>query len=118
MLQDIRTIASSVLDVSAFSGLWAPTTTALLAVVCMVVLTPLVIRLARRVGWVAYPQEDRWHDRPVALMGGIAIFGATVIALVVSGSYTFYTWPIWVAETLVFFEIGRASCRERGYTKV
>jgi UDP-GlcNAc:undecaprenyl-phosphate GlcNAc-1-phosphate transferase len=53
-------------------------------------------------GWVAFPQKDRWHDRPVALMGGIAIFGATVTALIVSGSYAFFPWPIWVAGTLVF----------------
>lgn len=102
MLLDISTVASAVLDVSALSGLWAPALTAVVAVVCVTILTPLVIRLAHRAGWVALPQKDRWHDRPVALMGGIAIFGATVVAVVVSGGYEFYTWPVWVAGTIVF----------------
>lgn len=102
MLFDTSTIASAVPDVSALPGLWAPTLTAVVAVVCMAILTPLVIRVAHRAGWVAFPQKDRWHDRPVALMGGIAIFGATVIAVVISGGYEFYSWPVWLAGTLVF----------------
>jgi len=43
-------------------------------------LTPAVIACARRLGWVASPREDRWHSRPTALMGGIAIFGGTMTA--------------------------------------
>ena len=44
--------------------------------------TPLVIRLAHRLGWVAHPKADRWHRRPTALMGGVGIFaGATLAAL-------------------------------------
>ncbi len=38
--------------------------------------TPLVMRWARRRGWVAQPQADRWHERPTALMGGLAIYAA------------------------------------------
>ncbi|MBI3945560.1 MAG: hypothetical protein HY321_06560 [Armatimonadetes bacterium] len=37
-------------------------------------LTPIVIALARRVGWIDKPRADRWHRKPTALMGGIAIF--------------------------------------------
>jgi UDP-GlcNAc:undecaprenyl-phosphate GlcNAc-1-phosphate transferase len=36
-------------------------------------LTPLVRALARRAGAVARPRSDRWHRRPTALLGGIAI---------------------------------------------
>jgi UDP-GlcNAc:undecaprenyl-phosphate/decaprenyl-phosphate GlcNAc-1-phosphate transferase len=43
------------------------------------VVTPLVITLARKNGWVAQPRVDRWHTRPTALLGGIAIFGATML---------------------------------------
>lgn len=42
--------------------------------------TPLVILLARRMGWVARPREDRWHSKPTALMGGIGIFAGTTAA--------------------------------------
>jgi UDP-GlcNAc:undecaprenyl-phosphate/decaprenyl-phosphate GlcNAc-1-phosphate transferase len=48
-------------------------------------LTPAVILLARRFGWVAAPREDRWHSRPTALMGGIAIFVGTVAAWLAGG---------------------------------
>jgi len=37
-------------------------------------LTPLVRTLSMRKGWMAYPQKERWHKRPTALLGGIAIF--------------------------------------------
>src|SRR5687767_6272062 len=43
-------------------------------------LTPLVILVARRLGWVSAPREDRWHSRPTALMGGIGIFAGTFAA--------------------------------------
>lgn len=49
----------------------------LLALLLSVCVTPIVGALARRLGWVAQPQADRWHSRPTALMGGIAIFTAT-----------------------------------------
>jgi len=38
------------------------------------ILTPVVRLLARRWGMVARPKADRWHKRPTALMGGVAIF--------------------------------------------
>lgn len=42
--------------------------------------TPVVIAAARRWGWIAVPRADRWHSRPTALMGGIAIFAGTMVA--------------------------------------
>jgi UDP-GlcNAc:undecaprenyl-phosphate GlcNAc-1-phosphate transferase len=37
-------------------------------------LTPLVKWFALKKEWVAKPKQDRWHKKPTALMGGIAIF--------------------------------------------
>lgn len=48
-------------------------------------LTPLVILLARSLGWVAKPRADRWHSRPTALMGGIGIGAGTLLAWLLSG---------------------------------
>jgi UDP-GlcNAc:undecaprenyl-phosphate/decaprenyl-phosphate GlcNAc-1-phosphate transferase len=46
----------------------------LIAFVLSAALVPLCRRLALRLGRVAHPRADRWHDgRPVALLGGIAI---------------------------------------------
>jgi UDP-GlcNAc:undecaprenyl-phosphate GlcNAc-1-phosphate transferase len=104
MMYDVSSsLVAFIASLGGPSGAWAVAGTLGVAVLSMVILTPVVIRLARYAGWVAFPQKDRWHDRPVALMGGIAIFGATVIAVVLSGGYEFYTWPVWLAGSLVFF---------------
>lgn len=39
-----------------------------------VLATPIVRWVALRNEWVARPSSDRWHKKPTALMGGIAIF--------------------------------------------
>jgi UDP-GlcNAc:undecaprenyl-phosphate GlcNAc-1-phosphate transferase len=52
---------------------WWPALTALAAAL---VLTPAVRTLARRGGAVALPRGDRWHKKPTALLGGVAIFGS------------------------------------------
>jgi UDP-GlcNAc:undecaprenyl-phosphate GlcNAc-1-phosphate transferase len=43
-------------------------------------LTWLVRFAARKYDLVAKPKEDRWHKRPTAMYGGVAIFAATAIA--------------------------------------
>ena len=45
----------------------------LLALALSLALVPLCRLLAMRLGRVAHPREDRWHRRPVALFGGVAI---------------------------------------------
>src|SRR6185503_14512299 len=47
------------------------------------ILTPLVRALARRFGFVAKPKTDRWHKKPTAMFGGIAIWLASVISYVI-----------------------------------
>ena len=64
--------------------------------------TPLVRRMARRREWIARPSVDRWHDEPVALLGGMAIFGAVVVGIVGSGAWTAYAWPVWLGAGLIF----------------
>jgi len=44
------------------------------ALALSLVATPVVAWLARRFGAVARPRADRYHQRPTALLGGIAIF--------------------------------------------
>jgi len=43
-------------------------------------LTLAVRQLAGRFGFVAKPKSDRWHKKPTAMMGGVAIFLTTIIA--------------------------------------
>ena len=71
-------------------------------------LTPLVRHVAIRVGQVARPREDRWHTRPTALMGGVAIMGtfalamAMAILLLPSASDLSKFLPLFLCALLVF----------------
>lgn len=71
------------------------------AVVGVLVITPLVIRLAHHMDWLAYPRADRWHGQPTALMGGIAIYGAATVGGL-SVLPVASVWPIWTGATLMF----------------
>jgi UDP-GlcNAc:undecaprenyl-phosphate GlcNAc-1-phosphate transferase len=44
------------------------------------ILTPICRFMSVRLGLVARPSDDRWHQRPTALLGGIAIAAVTLIA--------------------------------------
>ncbi len=50
----------------------------LVALAASLVLTPICRHLAHRFGYVAKPKEDRWHKRPTALFGGVAIVLSTL----------------------------------------
>ncbi len=66
-------------------------------------LTPAVRVLARRWGFVAKPKVDRWHKKPTAMMGGVAIW------LAVTGTYlglvphTKQGWVVVGAASFLFF---------------
>ena len=49
------------------------------ALAMALVLTPLCRLTANRLGLVAKPKEDRWHQRPTALFGGVAIALPTLL---------------------------------------
>jgi UDP-GlcNAc:undecaprenyl-phosphate GlcNAc-1-phosphate transferase len=43
-------------------------------------------QVARRIGFVTAPLPDRWHRRPVPLLGGVAVLAATLGPLAVTGT--------------------------------
>ena len=45
------------------------------------VLTPLIKKVAKSKGWIAHPVKDRWHKKPTALLGGIAIYISIAVPL-------------------------------------
>lgn len=47
------------------------------------VATLLVMKVARARGLVAKPSSERWHKKPTALFGGVAIFAASAVAAIV-----------------------------------
>ena len=49
-----------------------------IALVASLALTPLCRLVAHRFGFVAKPSEERWHKRPTAMFGGVAIAVTTL----------------------------------------
>ncbi len=72
-----------------------------LALFGVLVFTPLVIWVARRLDWVAYPRTDRWHGQPTALMGGIAIYLAFTLSILLVLPLQ-EVWALWTGATLMF----------------
>jgi UDP-GlcNAc:undecaprenyl-phosphate/decaprenyl-phosphate GlcNAc-1-phosphate transferase len=65
-------------------------------------LTPAVRALARRIGAVAKPKADRWHKKPTAMLGGVAIFAAVVITYLLRIPHTREGWVVMCASTALF----------------
>lgn len=53
----------------------------LIAGVSTFLLTPLVSRLARRMGWLYEPNDRTVHTMPIPAVGGLAMYGGFLIAL-------------------------------------
>src|SRR5712691_5258307 len=70
--------------------------------VLVLVLTPVVRALARRMAMVAKPKIDRWHKKPTAMLGGIAIWLAVVISYLGFLPHTPYFWVVLGASTFLF----------------
>jgi len=66
------------------------------------VFTYIVRAGARRYGVVAPPRTDRWHQRPTALMGGIAIYLSFIIGCSVFAPSLHRAQPILISGTLLF----------------
>src|SRR5215211_913974 len=67
------------------------------------VLTPLVREFARRFGFVAKPKIDRWHKKPTAMLGGVAIWLSVVITSLAFSLQITYGKQILLASTFLFF---------------
>ena len=52
----------------------------LVAAAVTALLTPVTMRLARRLGMIDEPRERGLSDRPTPLLGGLAIFGGVLVA--------------------------------------
>ena len=65
-------------------------------------LTPLVRAFARRVGAVAQPKKDRWHQQPTAMLGGVAIFLAVIVSILAFTPKSADLWVVAGASTAMF----------------
>jgi len=88
-----------------------------------VILTPFIRAVAVKKGYVAHPREDRWHQKPTAVYGGVGIFIAFAAAFLLLGPGGPLYWTLLACAAAMFLlglvddarelKIGRASCRER-----
>ena len=74
----------------------------MLSLVYSLITTPLVIKLAKIRGWVVAPRPDRWHTKPTALMGGIAIYFSFISIVAASSIYFKFDLLIVLAFTIMF----------------
>src|SRR5215204_3932380 len=66
------------------------------------ILTPLVRGFARRFGFVAVPKIDRWHKKPTAMLGGVAICSSVLLASLPYSLQTTYGKQIILASGFLF----------------
>ncbi|HEX6716510.1 MAG TPA: hypothetical protein VF088_05335 [Pyrinomonadaceae bacterium] len=66
------------------------------------ILTPLVRMLARHFGFVAVPKIDRWHKKPTAMLGGVAIWLSVVITFLLFSPHITYGREILLSSTFLF----------------
>ena len=75
----------------------------IIAGILAIISTYAVRELAHRFGYVAKPKADRWHKRPTAMMGGVAIFVTTVLITILFVPHTPKMWVILGSSTFLFF---------------
>jgi len=81
------------------------TTTLLIALILCLGFIPLTRLLSNRYGVVAYPRDDRWHSKPTPKIGGVALFIAFCIAVLISQSVfgiNQRNWPLLFGAGVIF----------------
>jgi UDP-GlcNAc:undecaprenyl-phosphate/decaprenyl-phosphate GlcNAc-1-phosphate transferase len=72
----------------------------LIALALSVALTPICRLVAQRLGCVAKPSDDRWHRRPTALFGGVAIV-LVVVGMALTIEPRGFAWHLIAAGGLI-----------------
>lgn len=85
-----------------FDFLQNPFIIAIVSVFLSVLLTYSVREFARKKGIVAKPKSDRWHKKPTAMLGGLAIFLTTIIVSLLFVPQTQESWVILGGSSLMF----------------
>jgi UDP-GlcNAc:undecaprenyl-phosphate GlcNAc-1-phosphate transferase len=83
------------LDLSAFSY-------GIAAIIVSAVLTFAVRFAAKKLGFVAKPKSDRWHKRPTAMYGGVAIYLATALLYLLVVPKTFESYVVFGGSSFLF----------------
>lgn len=79
-----------------------PIAIAIISFIVSLVFTFFVRKYARTHGFVAEPKADRWHKKPTALMGGVAIFLTTVVVYLLFIPKTPQSWVVLAGSAFLF----------------
>lgn len=72
------------------------------SLVLALILTPVVRAFARRYGIIAKPKIDRWHKKPTAMLGGVAIWLSVVLVVEFLIPVTTYSQVLLQASSFLF----------------
>jgi UDP-GlcNAc:undecaprenyl-phosphate GlcNAc-1-phosphate transferase len=77
------------------------------ALILSLILVPVMRAAGLRFGRLAQPRDDRWHRKPTPILGGVAIYVASMVAILLSaglsGTISGLPWGILAGVTFVFF---------------
>jgi UDP-GlcNAc:undecaprenyl-phosphate GlcNAc-1-phosphate transferase len=73
------------------------------AILSAAVLTYAVRALAHRIGAVSAPRKDRWHRKPTAMLGGVAIYASFMLCYLIFAPKRPAEYAILASATLLFF---------------
>src|SRR5215470_15453656 len=79
-----------------------PISLVVLSMIVTMALTLAVRTFARKYDFVAKPKADRWHKKPTAMLGGVAIFLSTVLLYLLFAPKTFESITVITAATFLF----------------
>jgi UDP-GlcNAc:undecaprenyl-phosphate/decaprenyl-phosphate GlcNAc-1-phosphate transferase len=91
-------------DRGAFHMMFSIGAPFLAALLLSLSLVPICRVLALRFGFVARPRQDRWHQRPVALLGGVGI--AVVVFACAAAFHLLSTLPVVMVTATLMFATG------------
>lgn len=80
-------------------------------------LTPLVRKLMEKLGVISRPSKSRWNPRPVALMGGIAVFISFIISVFLRTQFD-RKIIILLTGSLIMFILGLFDDRQNIHPKI
>jgi len=70
--------------------------------ILLISIIPFIIKFSHRYGYIAVPKDDRWHNKPTALLGGVGIFLSFIIPALIFVPLNKLTIGIFLCITAIF----------------
>jgi UDP-GlcNAc:undecaprenyl-phosphate GlcNAc-1-phosphate transferase len=64
--------------------------------------TPIIRIIALKNNLISYPRADRWHKKPTAILGGLAIYFSAVISIFLLNIQNKNIWGLFLGGTILF----------------